>query len=215
MCVTRGRRSSPARASSSSSSRRIRASMRPAKSAHSRSIRDRHAEVATGAARLERHQRCRCCRRRYRLWPRLRARRRYIRRDAARAHRGAAIDPRSHRHGARTSPCRTLAHNGSIAWAVAAPPSASAAPGGHGLADNAPELQALPDEMRNLREAVLSPDGSRVAGVSLEGGRSDIWVDDVRQGGATRLTHSGSNASPVLVGRWADRLLRRAHGRRV
>ena len=61
-------------------------------------------------------------------------------------------------------------------------------------------LQPVPDEIRNLREAVLSPDGSRVAGVSLEGGRSDIWVDDVRQGGATRLTHSGSNASPVWSG---------------
>ena len=64
--------SSPARASSSSSSRRIRASMRLAKSARSHSIRDRASgghELAS--TRLERHQCCGPCPRHHRLWPRL------------------------------------------------------------------------------------------------------------------------------------------------
>jgi DNA-binding winged helix-turn-helix (wHTH) protein/WD40 repeat protein len=107
--------------------------------------------------------------------------------------------PRSILDGIGTAQGRpqvAVAHNRSIAWAVAPQPSASTPPGGLVWLTTA-GLQGLPDEIRNLREAVLSPDGSRVAGVSLDGGRSDIWVDDVRQGGATRLTHGGSNASPV------------------
>ena len=53
------------------------------------------------------------------------------------------------------------------------------------------------DEIRRLRGASLSPDGTRVAGVNIEGGRSDIWVADVNRGSSTRLTHTGVNVSPV------------------
>ena len=37
----------------------------------------------------------------------------------------------------------------------------------------------------------------RLAGVIIEGSRSDIWVADVSRGTATRLTHSGINSSPI------------------
>jgi len=53
------------------------------------------------------------------------------------------------------------------------------------------------DEVRRLRGATLSPDGTRVAGVNIEGARADVWIIDVRRGTATRLTHSGTNTSPV------------------
>ena len=54
----------------------------------------------------------------------------------------------------------------------------------------------MPD-MRELHSASLSPDGTRVAGVKAEGLRTDIWVADVQRGTATRLTHSGTNSSPI------------------
>jgi DNA-binding winged helix-turn-helix (wHTH) protein len=47
------------------------------------------------------------------------------------------------------------------------------------------------------REAALSPDGSRVAGVKIEDTRADIWIADAERGAATRLTHTGTNTSPV------------------
>ena len=47
------------------------------------------------------------------------------------------------------------------------------------------------------REAALSPDGSRVAGVKIEDTRADIWITDAERGAATRLTHTGTNTSPV------------------
>jgi DNA-binding winged helix-turn-helix (wHTH) protein/Tol biopolymer transport system component len=47
------------------------------------------------------------------------------------------------------------------------------------------------------REAALSPDGLRVAGVKIEDTRADIWITDAERGAATRLTHTGTNTSPV------------------
>jgi eukaryotic-like serine/threonine-protein kinase len=89
-----------------------------------------------------------------------------------------------------------LAQNGSIAWAVS--PSHSSPPRELGLAWWSPSgLLAATDEVRRLRDAALSPDGSRLAGVNLEGTRADVWVTDVRRGTATRLTHSGINSSPI------------------
>jgi DNA-binding winged helix-turn-helix (wHTH) protein/Tol biopolymer transport system component len=52
-------------------------------------------------------------------------------------------------------------------------------------------------DIRDLHGASLAPDGARVAGVKAEGVRTDIWVADVQRGAATRLTHSGTNSSPV------------------
>jgi eukaryotic-like serine/threonine-protein kinase len=52
-------------------------------------------------------------------------------------------------------------------------------------------------EIRDLRNASLAPDGTRLAGVRAEGGRTDVWVADVRRGATTRLTHTGINSAPV------------------
>jgi Tol biopolymer transport system component len=52
-------------------------------------------------------------------------------------------------------------------------------------------------EIRRFRGAAISPDGRRLAGLSEEGIRSDLWVADVQRGAATRMTHGGFNASPV------------------
>ena len=107
-----------------------------------------------------------------------------------------------------------LSQNGSVAWAMT--PSPSSPSRALGLTWWSPSgFQAATDEVRRLRDAVLSPDGSRLAGVNLEGARADVWVTDVRRGTATRLTHSGINASPDLVRRRPDRLLRVADRRRV
>ena len=52
---------------------------------------------------------------------------------------------------------------------------------------------ALSPDLAALQRPALSPDGSRVAGVS----GSDIWTGDIVRGTLTRLTHSGVNSSPV------------------
>jgi eukaryotic-like serine/threonine-protein kinase len=52
---------------------------------------------------------------------------------------------------------------------------------------------ALPAGLAGLQQAVLSADGSRVAGVV----GTDVWVGDLTRGTTTRLTHGGINASPV------------------
>jgi hypothetical protein len=52
-------------------------------------------------------------------------------------------------------------------------------------------------DIRDLRSASLAPDGTRLAGVRAEGGRTDVWVADVRRGAATRLTYAGINSAPV------------------
>ena len=48
-------------------------------------------------------------------------------------------------------------------------------------------------DLAALRDLAVAPDGSRVAGVS--GG--DLWVGDINRGTTTRLTHGGTNISPV------------------
>jgi serine/threonine-protein kinase len=47
------------------------------------------------------------------------------------------------------------------------------------------------------REATLSADGARIAGVKIEDTRADIWIADAERGAAQRLTHTGANTSPV------------------
>ena len=84
---------------------------------------------------------------------------------------------------------------GSLIWADA---PASSSPTPSGLAWWSPTgVQAAAADITQLRGASLSPDGTRLAGVIIEGSRSDIWVADVSRGTATRLTHSGINASPI------------------
>jgi serine/threonine-protein kinase len=51
-----------------------------------------------------------------------------------------------------------------------------------------------------LREAWLSPDALRVAGVEGDQTGSDIRVGDVARGVTTRLTHGGLNVAPVWSG---------------
>jgi DNA-binding winged helix-turn-helix (wHTH) protein/Tol biopolymer transport system component len=78
-------------------------------------------------------------------------------------------------------------------------------PGGHGghgglswwATTAAADTSEVPDDLRDLHGASLSPDGTRVVGVRAEGIRTDVWVADVQRGAATRLTHSGTNSSPV------------------
>ena len=84
---------------------------------------------------------------------------------------------------------------GSLIWADA---PASSSPTPSGLAWWSPTgVHAEAADITQLRGASLSRDGSRLAGVVIEGSRSDIWVSDVSRGTATRLTHSGINASPI------------------
>jgi eukaryotic-like serine/threonine-protein kinase len=52
-------------------------------------------------------------------------------------------------------------------------------------------------EIRRLRSAALSLDGARIAGVSADSSRSDVWIADAVRGASTRLTHGGAHASPV------------------
>jgi eukaryotic-like serine/threonine-protein kinase len=89
-----------------------------------------------------------------------------------------------------------LSATGSLVAAVtSAPPSSPVAPG---LVWWSPAgFQAVAEEARRLRDATLSPDGTRVTGVNVEGARADVWVTDVVRGTATRLTHSGVNSSPI------------------
>ena len=46
-------------------------------------------------------------------------------------------------------------------------------------------------------DAVLSPDGTRVAGVRIEEKRSEIWIADAARGAATRLTHTDTSTAPI------------------
>ena len=54
----------------------------------------------------------------------------------------------------------------------------------------------VPADLAALQDLSLTSDGSRVAGVT----GSDIWVGDVTRGTTTRLTHGGTNVSPVWSG---------------
>jgi serine/threonine-protein kinase len=58
-------------------------------------------------------------------------------------------------------------------------------------------LELAGDEVRRWRSASISPDGARLAGITIEGSRSDVWIADAPRGAATRVTHSGVNTSPV------------------
>ena len=83
-----------------------------------------------------------------------------------------------------------MSANGTLLHAIAArqPGDAAAAAG---------ERVDTESALSRFRDAVLSPDGSRIAGVSVEGARAEIWIADVRRGAATRLMHTGISASPV------------------
>jgi serine/threonine-protein kinase len=52
---------------------------------------------------------------------------------------------------------------------------------------------AVLGDVAALQDLALVADGSRVAGVS----NGDLWVGDVSRGTTTRLTHGGTNVSPV------------------
>jgi serine/threonine-protein kinase len=54
----------------------------------------------------------------------------------------------------------------------------------------------VPADLAALQDLSLTSDGSRVAGVT----GSDIWVGDVTRRTTTRLTHGGTNVSPVWSG---------------
>jgi hypothetical protein len=85
-----------------------------------------------------------------------------------------------------------LSPAGSLVYATAPPDS------GEGLVWwSVTGSQEAVEEIRHLRSVTLAPDGARVTGVRPASGRADVWVADVQRGAATRLTHSGINASPV------------------
>ena len=54
----------------------------------------------------------------------------------------------------------------------------------------------LSGDLGALEDLSLSPDGSRVGGI----GNGDLWVGDVSRATTTRLTHGGTNVSPVWSG---------------
>jgi serine/threonine-protein kinase len=55
------------------------------------------------------------------------------------------------------------------------------------------------EQIEPLLDPQLSPDGSRIAGVSGDV-RPDIWIADLQRGTTTRLTYSAGVASPVWSG---------------
>ncbi len=82
-----------------------------------------------------------------------------------------------------------VSRSGAIAYSVASEttrPSLTWIPTGVPVS---PDLAALQD-------LTLTPDGSRVAGIN----GSDIWVGDLARGTTTRLTHGGTNVTPVWNG---------------
>jgi Tol biopolymer transport system component len=82
-----------------------------------------------------------------------------------------------------------VSRSGAIAYSIvsdAARPSLAWIPAG----------VPIPSDLAALQDLTLTSDGSRVAGVT----GSDIWVGDVRRGTTTRLTHGGTNVSPVWSG---------------
>lgn len=82
-----------------------------------------------------------------------------------------------------------VSRSGAIAYSVASDTTA-------------PSLTWMPTAVRvspdlaALQDPTLAPDGSRVAGIN----GSDVWVGDVTRGTTTRLTHGGTNLSPVWNG---------------
>jgi serine/threonine-protein kinase len=59
-----------------------------------------------------------------------------------------------------------------------------------------PAGASLASGLEDLRDARLSPDGSRIAGAGLEP-RPDIWSLDLQRGTKTRLTYGGPTSAPV------------------
>ena len=55
---------------------------------------------------------------------------------------------------------------------------------------------AVTGDLAALEDVRVAPDGSRVAGIA----DSDLWVGDINRGTATRLTHGGTNVTPVWSG---------------
>lgn len=86
---------------------------------------------------------------------------------------------------------------GASVWATPRPAANGA--GASRLAWVAPPegSEPLPSWSQNLHDVAASADGARIAGVNLDGPRSDVWVADIRRSAATRLTHDGTNAAPV------------------
>lgn len=56
-----------------------------------------------------------------------------------------------------------------------------------------PAGAALSPDLAALRRATVTADGSRLAGI----GGTDVWVGDAVRGTLTRLTHAGTNTSPL------------------
>jgi serine/threonine-protein kinase len=95
--------------------------------------------------------------------------------------------------GARGLASYALSATGSLA-VLSAPQSSRAIT----LAWMSGPIVTIPsEEVSRLQAARLSSDGAKVAGVNVEGGRTDIWVADASRGSSTRLTHTGLNVSPV------------------
>ena len=59
-----------------------------------------------------------------------------------------------------------------------------------------PSGVSVSPDLAALQDLTVTPDGSRVAGVN----GSDVWVGDVNRGTTTRLTHGGTNVTPVWSG---------------
>ncbi|MEP6916644.1 MAG: winged helix-turn-helix domain-containing protein [Acidobacteriota bacterium] len=81
--------------------------------------------------------------------------------------------------------------SGALIYAVSEPASRSMT-----WVQPSPRVE-LPPELAALHGATLSPDGTRVAGVSEDQASADVWVGDVARGAMTRLTHGGINVAPV------------------
>lgn len=79
----------------------------------------------------------------------------------------------------------TVSRSGAVAYAM--------------VATTAPSLTWIPSgsfmsgDLAALLDLTVTAEGSRVAGVNA----SDVWTGDVSRGTTTRLTHGGTNVSPV------------------
>ena len=97
-----------------------------------------------------------------------------------------------------------VARSGAIAYAYTAAADSSR-----------PSLTWIPStegtvsaDLAALWQPTLAPDGPRVAGIS----GADVWVGDVPRGTTTRLTHGGTNVSPVWSGDGASVYYAAANG---
>ncbi len=103
---------------------------------------------------------------------------------------GAPIAIAGHLATARGRAQFALSSTGTLVYAEdATEPQAAVLAGGNG-----------PSHAWPYRDAALSPDGSRVAGLRVEDAQADIWIAETTRGAATRLTHTSANTSPVWSG---------------